>query len=299
MLQEILQELTRRQLPHGGWSYHPASRQANLEATCLSLLALRSTETEAENRGLRFVVSMQNPNGSWPAFEGDDREGSWTTSLALSYLRERAVHASVIERGLRWLLQFKGRESHWLWKWKFRTTDRHVRFDPDKFGWPWMPDTNSWVVPTSFSLLALKQLFPRNGAPQANFRIDLGVQMLLDRICPGGGWNAGNGIVYGVPLAPHPDTTAIALLALAGESSNPAVQQSLDWLEHAVRTRSAPWSLAWALIALQAHQRTTQEPYSRVLKSIEEGRIEDAATLAVLALALKSADGQNVFGVRE
>jgi len=299
MLQEILQELTRRQLPHGGWSYHLASRQASLEPTCLSLLALRSNESEAENRGLRFVISMQNPNGSWPAFEGDDREGSWTTSLALWALQGRAVHASLIDRGQRWLLQSKGRESHWLWKWKFRTTDRHVRFDPDKFGWPWMPETNSWVVPTSFSLLALKQWFPPNGASQANFRIELGVQMLLDRVCPGGGWNAGNGVVYGVPLAPHPDATAIALVALVTQTLNPTVQRSLDWLEHAVLTRSAPWSLAWALIALQSHQRSIREPHSRLLQSIEESRIEDAATLAVVALALKSANGQDIFGVRE
>ena len=37
---------------------------------------------------------------------------------------------------------------------------------------------------------------------------------VLDRACPDGGWNAGNGVVYGVPLAPHLDDTAIALLAL-------------------------------------------------------------------------------------
>jgi len=125
-------------------------------------------------------------------------------------------------------------------------------------------ETNSWVVPTSFSLLALKQWFPPNGASQANFRIELGVQMLLDRVCPGGGWNAGNGVVYGVPLAPHPDATAIALVALVTQTLNPTVQQSLDWLEHAVLTRSAPWSLAWALIALQSHQRSIREPHSRL-----------------------------------
>src|SRR6266481_3888733 len=107
MLQEILQDLTRRQLPHGGWSYHLASRQASLEPTCLSLLALRSNESEAENRGLRFVIIMQNPNGSWPAFEGDDREGSWTTSLALWALQGKAVHTSVIDRGQRWCFSSK------------------------------------------------------------------------------------------------------------------------------------------------------------------------------------------------
>ncbi len=48
--------------------------------------------------------------------------------------------------------------------------------------------------------------------------------MLLDRVCPGGGWNAGNGVVYGVALAPHPDDTAIALLARMGQRKELAVR---------------------------------------------------------------------------
>jgi hypothetical protein len=40
--------------------------------------------------------------------------------------------------------------------------------------------------------------------------------MLLDRACPTGGWNAGNGVVYGVALKPHIDATATALLAMQG-----------------------------------------------------------------------------------
>jgi hypothetical protein len=38
-------------------------------------------------------------------------------------------------------------------------------------------------------------------------RLRLGAAMLLDRACPGGGWNAGNAVVYGVPLRPHIDAT--------------------------------------------------------------------------------------------
>ena len=32
-----------------------------------------------------------------------------------------------------------------------------VQFNPDKYGWPWFPGTVSWVIPTAFSLIALKQ----------------------------------------------------------------------------------------------------------------------------------------------
>jgi hypothetical protein len=108
-----------------------------------------------------------------------------------------------------------GKESDWFWKWRFRTAERHVRFDPDKFGWPWFPDTVSWVVPTAFAILAFNQLpCTCGGFELAHLRVKRGVEMLMDRACPGGGWNAGNGVVYGTAVAPHADDTAIALLAL-------------------------------------------------------------------------------------
>ena len=143
----------------GGWSYGQASAQGDLEPTCLALLALRWDSSPARARGLQFLLDTQNPNGSWPAFSGDDQEGSGLTALAVIALINSGEMALQTERGLKWLLNSKGKESHWLWKWKFRTSDTHVRFDPDKFGWPWMPGTCSWVIPTAFSMIALKQAF--------------------------------------------------------------------------------------------------------------------------------------------
>ena len=102
-----------------------------------------------------------------------------------------------LEKSLRWLLNNKGREGHWLWKWKFRTVDRQVQFDPDKYGWPWFPGTVSWVIPTAFSLIALKQSLACCRTEQVANRIQLGTEMLRDRACPSGGWNAGNGMVFG------------------------------------------------------------------------------------------------------
>src|SRR5207249_4961385 len=119
------------------------------------------------------------------------------------------------------------RESRWPWKWKFRTTDTRVRFNPDKFGWPWMPDTCSWVVPTAFSVLALRQGVVCCRSPEARFRVIRGIEMLIDRVCLNGGWNAGNGVVYGVDLWAHVDATAIALLPLRGEPQRPAITRSL------------------------------------------------------------------------
>lgn len=111
-------------------------------------------------------------------------------------------------------MKCEGKEANWFWRWKFLAADRHVRFDPDKFGWPWIPDTVSWVVPTALAILALSQApCACGGLEDIHIRVDRGIEMLMDRVCPGGGWNAGNGVVYGSALAPHPDDTAIALLA--------------------------------------------------------------------------------------
>lgn len=88
-------------------------------------------------------------------------------------------------------------------EWKFRTPDRHVRFDPNRYALPWFPETVNWVVPTSFALLALNSMPCTCGElGQAAGRVNLGIDMLRDRACPGGGWNAGNGVVDGTPVAP-------------------------------------------------------------------------------------------------
>jgi hypothetical protein len=296
-IRAILEQLASQQLSCGGWAYRRETRQAALEPTALALLALKRFDSRAWDDGIRFLLKSQNPNGSWPACEGDDPNGSWTTALALLALYGVSDAAYAPDRAWRWLLESKGRESDWLWKWKFRTSDRHVRFDPDKYGWPWMPDTNSWVVPTAFSLLALRQRFAFDREARAQFRMDRGVEMLLDRACPGGGWNAGNGVVYGEALAAHPDATAIALLSLTEQKTNPIVQQSLDWLERASSECAAPWSLAWAVIALTAHDRLATSPLVQLWYSIDMLATEDAATQATVALAFESLAGTKRLGV--
>ena len=110
--------------------------------------------------------------------------------------------------------------------------------------------------------------------------------MLMDRACPGGGWNAGNGVVYGTAVAPHPDDTAIALLALRNQPQEAGVQGSVDYLERAGPTLTAPWSIAWAILALAAHRRPITLLRSALLALPDLFRIEDTSTLAIVCLAL-------------
>jgi hypothetical protein len=288
--------LIRSQLPHGGWPSTRHSVQAAIEPTGLALLALPLNSASERGAAIHFLLRIQNPNGSWPAFVGDDEKGSGLTGLALYALHHCGVEGSATDRATHWLLRSQGRESNWLWKWKFRIFDRHVRFDPGKFGWPWGPETISWVVPTAYSLLALKNGSDASRQPLLHFRIRRGVEMLYDRICSQGGWNAGNGVVYGCPMAPHPDVTALALLALLGEPGDDLVTPSLDWLEQRAETCFAPWSLAWTTLALNAFRRPTERLIKRLALVAESAEIGDCATLAVASMALACADGPNALG---
>ena len=292
-----IQELIDRQLPGGGWPFSADTTQTAVEPTALALLALPSNLVRERDAAIRFLLLIQNANGSWPAFSGDDGEGSGLTGLALFALNCRRAQGMATNRAVQWLIESRGWESHWLWKWKFRTSDRHVRFDPDKFGWPWVPETASWVVPTAYSVLALKHSGGISEHSPAQLRIRRGVEMLYDRTCPEGGWNAGNGVVYGFPLAPHPDATALALLSLMNEAPNRFITSSLDWLERRAKTCFAPWSLAWTILALDAFGRPTAPLADRLSSVVDSAELKDCATLAVVSLALRRTAGDNAFRV--
>jgi hypothetical protein len=71
---------------------------------------------------------------------------------------------------------------------------------------------------------------------------------------------------------------------------------SLDWLQHRAQFCSAPWSLAWAFLALTAFERATHTLINRLASVLESDAIDDSATLAVASLALNSVNGLNAFG---
>jgi hypothetical protein len=261
---------------------------------------LAEDRTPVRQRAINALLRTKNSDGSWPAFEGDDPEGCWLTSLALITLRVIDADSLPAENATQWLLNNKGREGHWLWKWKFRIVDRQVQFDPGKFGWPWFPNTVSWVIPTAFSVIALRQSFPYCRTAQVANRTQLGMAMLGDRACPGGGWNAGNGIVFGTALKPHVDTTAIALLALAQEDTQPPAREALNWLRGACAECSSAYSLAWASVAFLVHRDPAVALCIERLKgSLLSGRSTlNVETLSLAAIAISAVEGNaNPFRV--
>ena len=286
LLREIQTEIEARSLSRGGWSTGNRGSPA-IETTCYALMALGGDQGRAYRKAIDVLVRTQNPDGSWSAFEGDDPEGCWTTALAAITLRLAQSRTTPIEKALRWLLNNNGREGHWLWKWKFRTVDRAVQFNPDKYGWSWFPGTVSWVIPTAFSVIALRQLSPCCRTGQLTARIQLGTEMLCDRACPQGGWNAGNGTVFGAALTPHIDTTAIGLLALP-RTAEPEVVQGLSWLRHACIECSSAYSLAWSVLAFSIHQDPGRDHCIEKLRTVLSSRASvfniEALSLAAIAI---------------
>src|SRR5229473_6195007 len=298
--------LSARQSQAGAWAF--GASQDAVEPTCLAILALRHQPSAHLDRALDTIENLQNKDGSWPAFIGDEPEGCWTTALAVLSLMAAGHRTKRLARGIQWLLNARGREANWFWRWKLRTVDNKVRFDPAKFGWSWVSGTTSWVIPTAFALITLQQARQQgyDKTAQLTERIDLGVSMLLDRMCPGGGWNSGNGIAFGVPLAPHIDATSIALLALTRHEEDRGVQTSLHWLVNHLAGCPSPYSLAWGVLAIAAYRRDSQGGRESLQSRTEElmrltanaASIEDNCTLAVSALALEAITGNSVFDVR-
>jgi hypothetical protein len=288
-----LKTLEDQQLPCGGWSFGLGRRWAT-EPTCLALLAMRLRESDSRSRGLQFLERCQGADGGWPGFE-EDEEASWVTALAVITLARLGGNWSRVQRGAAWLLKVRGKESHWLAKWRYRFFDRHVRFDPNKYGWPWTEGAASWVVPTCYSVVALRLASGCCVPLAAKERIDDGITMLFDRGCPGGGWNAGNGVAFGVPMEPHVDVTSLALLALLPFREHPFVKESLTWLQGEFPFLISAYRLSWAIVALAAYKYATESMQARLVEVSGEFLNPDPETGSVMLLAIDSLQGTSPF----
>lgn len=254
-----------------------------IEDMALSLLALRKDGADP-----RQLLGVQHRSGAWSAHPGIGPPSAFHTALALLAIQPfQTVSAKeVADRAFEWLSELRGLESHWLWQWKFRLFDTQVRFDPAKSGWPWVLGTVSWVAPTALSILAFRTW--RRDSP----RISPAAAMLADRACPQGGWNAGNAVVFGVDLDPHPDFTAMAVLALsdARPTYENLLRDALGYLAIRIEKSSSAYSLAWAAIALSANGHDDAGRARSQLERCTAARFErlPQRVLALAALALEN-----------
>lgn len=282
--------LLESQNSDGGWGYR-LGLQSRVEATSWALLALESEpkSTEAVERGIKWLHEMQLPDGSWPAAVGQ-REGSWVTSLAcLALLPARNVQEAV-ERGVEWLLNSWPGEGGWAWSLRdrLRRTPRVVAQNLTLRGWSWTPGTSSWVEPTSYALILLHNLPAGVRSRRLARRRQLAEAMLYDRICPGGGWNSGNPVIYGVPGEPQVGPTVWALVALREHGERQENQLSLAWLERSFEEIQSPASLALAGLCLRVYGRPTAALEPALRQGWQgNGWLATVPVVAWMALALR------------
>jgi len=216
-----------------GWPYY-AGKASRLEPTCAALIALGTGVSDAltvldrwPRRAGLFVDGAGEIN---VAFNG-------LAAIVLTTARDRPVArdltaALVRSRGVVIPPSTINRQNNTLQ------------------GWAWTSDTFSWVESTATCLLGLKRLAPSPRTATVTGRIREAEQLLVDRVCRGGGWNHGNSNMLGKELPAYIPTTAIALLALHDRPTDQAVLRSLPYLNANRLAEPGALALAMARIAL-------------------------------------------------
>jgi hypothetical protein len=274
----------------GGWGFLSGA-ESRVEPTAWALIAIANDAAEQSHESLdaalrarRFLLAAQLADGSWPSATGQT-QGSWATSLACWALRDDAQSQDAADRGMRWLVeQFPREKSFWLRMLRRLAGASRVSAQSDSFyGWSWTAGTSSWVEPTAYACLALRGA--KNLRNAAQKRLQIAERMLYDRMCPGGGWNAGNPKVYGVAGLPEIGPTAWALLALRNHADRRENQQSLAWLEQNWNRVPSPAAAALSCIALRAHGRPATEIHDAIRTATQAGDANEQTLWNVPALA--------------
>ena len=272
---DCLSLLERLQNPDGGWGFH-ANEPSRAEPSCWAIAALFNSRnpmaSESHGKATNFLRATQFADGSWPA-SSQMTTGNWITSLACSVLRGDAKSANNVKAGLHWLCEDFPRDSSPLQRFlqRLRPKSNVVSHDDSYRGWGWTPRTSSWVEPTSFALMALREADPQHLPKNAAQRRALAFSLLYDRMCPGGGWNCGNPRVYGVDGDALVLPTCWALLALSDAAEKPGRPLSLSWLQNNFANIQSPGSLAVARIALRHYGI---EPSSAKLESQDKNDLQ-------------------------
>jgi hypothetical protein len=271
--------LLRARNTDGGWGYRPGTA-SRLEPTCWASLALgRTVDHEVLERWPCAEGLLLERHGGTPnyAFQGqalivlraltlDHAAGNRTLLAALERVKGTALPPSTVNRQ-----------------------------DNSLQAWSWIDGTFSWVEPTAWCLLALKQWSATPGAIGDRTRIAVAERLLLDRCVATGGWNYGNANMLGQELKPFVPTTALTLLSLQDRKSLPEVARSVAFLEREATSERSGTALALALMALRAYGLSTDAVRDTLAGQLPTTlKIGKVASVAMSLYALSEADGYAV-----
>ena len=256
----------------GGWAYQSGKR-SRLEPTCWVLLALAQADSPSPD--LEVLRRWPRTNGWMVDVAGAPPNNAFNALAAVTLLQSVST-GPLAEAIIRLVIASKGIQLE---------PNPVARQDGGLQGWSWTEGTFSWVEPTAWSVLVLKQRLVYGPYPDAAARIRVGEQMLKDRECEGGGWNYGNSNVYGQDLRPYVPTTALALLALQ-DRRNDSVVRGLERLERDVVTERSAMALSLAVICLRIYGRPTAVPEEHLTKLVSERHVNAGLNDDLLGLAM-------------
>ncbi len=275
---ELRLELLRRsQNVDGGWGYF-SGRESGVEPTAYALRAIGAGDNGWE-RGIAFLVARQEKDGGLAPRVGVPG-ATWVTLLAFPLLKKAGVAAKSLERAGSWILDTEGADGGLAERLAFALGHAKVEQDPRLKGWPWRPGNSSWVEPTAHGLMALRTM--DGCVPEAGirYRREIATKMLLDRRCSDGGWNYGNRKVLGEILPAYPETTALALLGLAGSGAD--LGASLEIARQMFGASKGAYGRALLSLALGAHGHAVS--YATLTESAHPSGNTMLAAIEVLAL---------------
>jgi len=229
----------------GGFPYTNSGGSV-LESTAFSLMAawIRYPKNVAVERAAAFLASLQNKDGGFLLFPGDNLSSAYGTALAAVALKtaDAAGHKTRLEEAAFYL----------------RNDHRYVRnTDLDEDVWGWNDHTYIGSEPTAMVVLALKHLgsLPESRADQAE-------QFFAHTKCDYGGWTYGASTDKNDPqssspvcavLPPQLHVTALVLLAM--QDRKEAFLDGLKVIEGAFPGSLCPLSLSLSAVAFHCYGR--------------------------------------------
>lgn len=278
--------LSKSRNADGGW---PSRRGRSwTEPTALSLLALQGAVVPGEARALTaaWLAGGQSLDGGWPP-SAQVSQSTWVTSLALLALAQEAQYSLGCPKGCMWLSGHVYPQPTRLQGYLQNTLGIIPDHAPGSSSW--FPGTAGWVIPTAFSILALSCWSEKIKDQEFDKAVVHRAQSyLLSRRCLDGGWNHGGSPHRSETAPSYPETTGLALLALAGQTITP-IKATLQFAMKLLQNPESNEGLCWLAMGLAAHGIF---PKGHLDWSTPPRTNQDAA---LRLLALQTVAGRNPF----
>lgn len=280
----------RHQQADGGFPYMPSGTSA-LEPTAFSLMALaaRDPKSSAAIRAAAYLASLQNRDGGFLLFAGDNLSSAYGTALAALALKtiDAAGHKSRLDEAAFYL----------------RNDHRYARStDLDLDVWGWNPYAYIGSEPTAAAVLALKHLgsLPEGRAQQA-------AQFFSKTKCDYGGWSYGAAVDKNDPQSSSPVCVALppqlhvtALVMMAMQDRQDEFRDGLKVIDEASPGSRCPLSLSLSALAVDCYGRDNRAILDRLNKLMEDDVQVRGIVFyhALAALANCSRTGKNPLCIR-